>query len=864
MEFPLLLFSRPGTANSTPGHGGPSKIVRPSSTRQGQRLMPYFRNLQNYFNESRGILQSSTTGIEPEQVLVFETIGNIKDFANAVKKIDGFTWMGEIETEEITPDEDFYKESNHEASLGGRLYFVMSNQRALEEMLSLWKRYAEDSDMVFQRGLTKFRDVFLNLKKIRRWSLEDRIEESGVIEFWKEQLTHFPDGKIKFEVELWYKKTIAKQIATEEIVKNLIMELGGEVRTRYVNDEIAYHALLGELPAKSVQELINDQNVSLFKCDNVMFIRPQGQFAVDKVLLNDDEVDVSFEDKVYPNISSPIVAVLDGYPLENHELISDRIIVDDPDEWEQDYPVIDRQHGTAMASMIIHGDLDGSGQPLNRPIYIRPILKPNPTDFTSPREECIPDDRLMLDLIHIAVKRIKEGEAGQTAEAPDVKIINLSFGDASRPFLGAMSPLARLIDWLSNKYKILFIISAGNHSVTINTQMSSSDLRKLNKEDLEDFVVKEIFQDARNRKILSPAESINCITVGAQHYDWSNPSYYGYLIDVYSKALPSPISAFGSGYRKSIKPDMLFPGGRVLFDERYTNSKVDLHLSQGTKAPGNCVAAPSKEPGNTKNKQYTSGTSNSTALVSRVASEYHDYILDIFNEQIPDLLPDHYMVPLIKAMLIHGCYWGEMKNWISDIILDESNSAIIRKLISRWIGYGVPDTEKVLSCNNQRATLMGFGELNDREAHVYELPLPPSLSAKTEWRKLTVTLAWISPISPTTQLYRNAQLWFDFGDGAPSRTIKEKLRASSSNSDINTTKRGTVQHEVYEGEGAIAITDGDKLVIKVNCRKDASKIDSDIAYGLMVSLEVKETLDIEIYNEIKTRIKQTVEVNQRI
>jgi len=40
----------------------------------------------------------------------------------------------------------------------------------------------------------------------------------------------------------------------------------------------------------------------------------------------------------------------------------------------------------------------------------------------------------------------------------------------------AMSPWARLLDWLSYRYKILFVISAGNHSKALTYDFGSSDL----------------------------------------------------------------------------------------------------------------------------------------------------------------------------------------------------------------------------------------------------------------------------------------------------------------------------------------------------------------------------------------------------
>ena len=107
-ERPLLLFPTPDVASRSTLGGGGGRVRRPTLQRQWDRLSPIFRQLQTAFDARRVEIQQSAAGITPEQVLVIETIGSIDNFANAVKRIDGLEWMGEIEIDEIAPDEEFY------------------------------------------------------------------------------------------------------------------------------------------------------------------------------------------------------------------------------------------------------------------------------------------------------------------------------------------------------------------------------------------------------------------------------------------------------------------------------------------------------------------------------------------------------------------------------------------------------------------------------------------------------------------------------------------------------------------------------------------------------------------------------------
>jgi hypothetical protein len=865
-ERPLLLFPTPEVTSKSNLGGGGGRPHLPTHYRQGERLAPKFTQLQEAVRARNIEIQQAVTGIDPEQVLVMETIGSVEDFANAVKRIDGFEWMGEFEIDEIGPDQDFFDEKHPEKELSGRLYMVMTNQRALDEMLSMWRRYTdqEDPKQKFDGGLTKFRDVFLRLKDIRRWDVKDRLLETGVIDAWKEDLEHDGGRLIRFEVELWFRNSEEKRSQSSAIVASLIQQLGGHVLAESLHEGIAYHGILAELPANAIQAVVDNPNTELVKCDSVMFFRPVGQMLAGEGLLEDEAVYSDLEEHSLPD-GEPVIAVFDGLPLANHRLLNGRLIVDDPDNVESTYNANERVHGTSMASLIVHGDLNDGLRPLGRPVYVRPIMQPIPNDFRAPRREHIPDDVLLVDLIHRSVKRLFEGDGSEGPVAPSVRVINLSIGDPYRQFLQSMSPVARLLDWLSLTYGVLFIVSAGNQSDAIQLGISRTEFESSDPQEQETAVVKALFSDARNRKLLSPAESINGLTVGSVQYDSSHFGAVNNRFNPFLQFLPSPVSAFGSGYRRAIKPDIVFPGGRVLYQEDLRSSRRDNYVIKPVEPsirntpPGNKAAIPARQSGSLEGIAYSCGTSNAAALMSRAAGICYDSLQQIFEEQAAEVDARIHEAPLLKAMLVHGCAWGDVGAQVGDLLRTPENNRQLSGLVSRWMGYGVPQVDRVLDCTEQRATLLGFGQLSDGEAHVFRLPLPPSLGARPEWRRLTVTMAWLSPISAGTQKYRTASLWFEVGGVVPAKDRKESC---SGTDGWRAVRRGTVQHEVFEGQRAEPFIDGDVIEIKVNCREDAGKIHNPVAYGLAVSLEVAEGLDIAVYNEIRTRIAPAIQIQQ--
>jgi hypothetical protein len=828
----------------------------PSLGRQSERLTPRFQELERAFDTQRAVLQDNPSGTMPEHVLVLETVGSIKDFMNAVRRIEGLEWMAEQETE-FEPDEDFFLEEETEEALGGRLYLILSNQQALHSLLSLWNQYMVDPQIRFQHGQNKWKSLFNQLRDIRPWDWADRLRDTGVEEFWQERVK-LGEERVRFEAELWYRQRREEQQRSERLLRQVVEELEGQVISSAVISEILYHGVLAEVPIGKIQNILERVDLRLLKCDQVMFFRPMGQAAI---LFSDDEPvqegAISDQETPFLQAEIPVVALLDGLPLENHPCLSGRLIVDDPDEWSRDYQARERKHGTAMASLIINGDLENREQPLTRPIYVRPVMKPNPFNFLETRAEEMPWDCLPIDLIHRAIKRILDGEGGEGPQAANVKIINFSICDKNRPFNRTISPLARLMDWLAWHYNVLVLVSGGNQLDDLVLEISRRELIHIAPEILEEKVLQAVVKFARQRRVMSPAEAINPLTIGATHEDNHNSFFAGSRINpCNTPGIPSPITPAGLGYRRAIKPEILMPGGKQLYQDPITGqgseTSLKVALSIG-RQPGQKVAWPKSDREIPQSVAYTCGTSNATALATRIAAQLYEYVIrELRDEPGGEQLQEQYISVLLKALLVHGAEWSEAYERFEQLFRTPENSKTFKEFAARFFGYGRVNSERLFGCTDQRVTLIGCGQLKDGQAHVYRLPLPPSLSGRNDNRRLIVTLAWFTPIHIGHQVYRKAALWFN-----PPR---EPLGVARQDADWQTVRRGTVQHEVLAGEKALAYTDGTFMEIKVNCRTDASRLTDEIPYGLALTLSVKEELDLPIYQEVRERIRPLVPV----
>ena len=551
-------------------------------------------------------------------------------------------------------------------------------------------------------------------------------------------------------------------------------------------------------------------------------------------------------------LGPPVAALLDGVPVQRHALLDGRLLIDDPDELDDLSVVARRRHGTAMASLILHGDRHGDEEPLDRQVYVRPVLVP--ADDGN-REE-FPKDRLLVDTIYRAVQRMKTGDEAGAASAPSVFLVNLSLGDNRRPFAGPISAWARLLDHLSAKYGILFLVSAGNVTAPLpvsagETLFGFEDAAPPQRRGLS---LRALSHEAARRTLLSPAEAMNVLTIGAWHED-AHAGFHEFhgasnILDPLGDGSgPNVTSAAGLGYRKVIKPEIMMPGGRELVRINHSGDGPAAKFVEPGRFFGLRVAAPSDD-GDLSREGASGGTSAATALATRAACRLFEALMDEANGGLlADADPSVYG-PVVKALLVHRARWAAEAEDLKEILGSNAPGRHVQAMdaIARLIGYGRPNVEEALTCASNRATLIGYGEITgDGVGAVYRVPLPSSLNAVAEPRFVTCTLAWFTPVNVRNRMYRRAKLDLQAGsnlraaDGFVTRT---KLQPASSS-----VRRGSLLHVRHEGEKAASFMEDGHLEFTLTCATPAGPLDDPVRYGLAVTVEAGE--EIPVYSEIR-------------
>jgi len=214
------------------------------------------QRLQVALEQRRLELSTTAPGAVAEEVLVLETVGSVSDFVNSVRRIEGLEWLVSFDLPETseetldhteTPDEDFAEGAN-------RLFALATDSQALNQLLTLWKRY--ESRQSFERGFGAWQQVFEQLREVRKWSVKDRLQETGMVEFWRDALA-MGDPSITFAVELWFRSNPQVRRARLESLQAGAVALGGRLENPYEHEPTAFHGALATFPPAVVREFSN-------------------------------------------------------------------------------------------------------------------------------------------------------------------------------------------------------------------------------------------------------------------------------------------------------------------------------------------------------------------------------------------------------------------------------------------------------------------------------------------------------------------------------------------------------------------------------------------------------------------------------
>lgn len=352
----------------------------------------------------------------------------------------------------------------------------------------------------------------------------------------------------------------------------------------------------------------------------------------------------------------------------------------------------------------------------------------------------------------------------------------------------------------------------------------------------------------------SPSQALNAIAVGA-YTDFSSYRRDGWKVIAPPLGM-SPMSRTSVMWKgKNPKPDIVMEGGNAVHND----------------VMGNCESA-ELSPVSTNHEipqkplQPFNMTSAATALAARLTAR-----IKIANPGISLLS--------VRALMIHSAEWTEeMKR------LETTPTRIMA-----YCGYGVPQEQKALACEDTNATFIFENELTPykddgtyKEMHFYDLPWPKELleQMEDETVRMRITLSYYIEPSPgfkssyNKYKYASSALLFDVKTPLESRDqfiarnnkdqqVEEKSNNDSSRWVIGTKRRavGTVQSDWFECSARELAECGQIGVFPSNGwwkNRKIANVHNRIKYSLVVSIQSSKT---EIYDAVMSKIRNRYEVS---
>lgn len=508
-------------------------------------------------------------------------------------------------------------------------------------------------------------------------------------------------GQIVVDAELWYPGSRDK---CEELVSGLrpvIGQINGQLLDAYMGTSLLIVRV--QMPGAALDRLLELDPVYKVEAP------PKPQFSPSSVR---DISIASFPDVAAPASDASGVCIIDSGLAIGHPLIAPAVgeTIAVPSSLGTSADV--HGHGTMVAGIALYGDV----------------------------EECVAA-RCFVPYLQVFSARVTN-EAGnfddtqlvetQMREAIDYfhrnygcRVFNVSLGDRLRPFPGdRVSAWAATLDELARRLNVVIVVSAGNYFyVPKDTAPRETPLTEY---------PQYLFQsDAR---ILSPAEAVNVLTVGALARNGAPLASERYSTDPSYQVLghafePSPFTCSGPGVEEGIKPDLCDIGGASTIDLRTGYCRWD--------DPGVACVTLNRSFVQEGLFKFGSGTSLAAPRVAYSAARIID--------QYPQASAN-----LVRALLAASAVVPQQAR---DLLKDE-------RRILQLCGYGRPDVDAALSSTDERVVLVAEEKIQADTFHIFEVPLPPEFLNTHGRRSISVTLAFDAPVRYTRLDYAGTKMQF--------------------------------------------------------------------------------------------------------
>lgn len=570
---------------------------------------------------------------------------------------------------------------------------------------------------------------YIDAEEMRPWGVENRIGRRLAEQIGVDGSQVKTRGTYVVEIEIWHPGTKAK---AEELRQEIAAIISGANDTEqgvldsYVGDSLCLVKV--RLKGSMLSVLLDQSAVAEVELPPTPVLDAG---AVYRSTTRD------YPKPPSPPRDGPRLCILDSGITANHPLLGPYVGHEESILTSITDPSDQNGHGTMVAGVAVYGDVRAcfeSGQ-FSSDVTLFSARVLNDQNFFD-------DEKLIISQMQTAIRRF-------SASPYYCRVFNLSLGTHTGVLSDSGSrqtQWAESLDVLARTLKVLIVVSAGNRELLTN---NSSDAEST----LRGYPTELLNGDSG---LVDPATSAIALTVGAIA-QYSEPSVRtGLKLNdivrcVAGRDEPAPFTRRGPGINGAIKPELVAPGGNLVF-EGVGNTRT-IRRDQGCS-----VMSLSREP--TKHLfSFSSGTSFASPYVAHIAAKVFNRLEREFDEAID---PN-----LVRAILAST---AGVPGPTAQLFKKKNLQTSVLKVC----GYGVPDQMLALESGDRCVTLVGQHAIQLDHFVIYEVPMFDEMRNAPGGKSITVAIAYDPPVRRRRLEYLGVEMGFQLIRG---KTLSEVEQA---------------------------------------------------------------------------------------
>jgi hypothetical protein len=684
---------------------------------------------------------------------------------------------------------------------------------AAPDKKGFWIVFSEDYELkAFQKKFQEHfesekYDFFYAIDSISAIPSEEKLGESLCKEPFRSSEYSYLD------VEIW-RMDNPRLIKFITDFRNLISKFQGEIISDFTTNSFCL------IRVRTNQELYE----AMLELPEIAYIDRPPKIDIE-TNLNIDLRELKVEGQ--PEESSTGILVVDSGILSNHPLLK-HSVGDEISVSNNSNPSDDVGHGTQVAGIALYGEIDKCIKERSfHPelwIFSAKIMFRDEDGYAKYYEK---------DLLE---KQLDEAVRKITNAYPNCRVVNLSLGNSKKRMYKERRQyiLASLIDELYKDLNVIFVVSAGNLIDNID-----------NPENYPNYLLDD---DSDKVKIIDSASSALALTVGAL-FELKRPSSDDYVL------YPSLITRVGPGYKGMIKPEFVENGGGGFAKESEIITINPNWISEGRLFTLN------------------SGTSFSAPKVAH-------YIAKLINKY------PNFSRNLVKSLLIYSAIIPRDRPIpLSEIDMADSDKKITN--LFNVYGYGKPNIDKALRSDDNRVVLIKENTIKLNHFHLYPIYLPEEFIEEPGDKSLSITLVYDPPTNRNRSDYLGSAFEFHLFKNASIqevideyRVLKTESASKKINNDDEKVPKKLKGKEIFLHPGVLLrkksphqkglklykgkpnIDPANPLILVVYCL-DRWIRDENYIQDYAVIAAIEHSGNIELYNKLRLRNREKIEIRQR-